>query len=200
MSQPGRAYTNGRAQCEGLNWQVATRFLEVHDRFYRHVYAYCRRRTHTDAVEDVVADTFLIAWRKSDQIPPGDQALPWLYGVAYRVLTHQWRSAFRRERLAEKLSSLGVTAMSLPEDVVVIRQDARPLLTALAALKSTDQEILRLTAWEELSHAEIAAALGINVGAVRQRFYAAKKKLADEYNRLEKRRTDLPAAQKRGAW
>jgi RNA polymerase sigma-70 factor (ECF subfamily) len=175
-------------------------FLEVHDRFYRHVYAYCRRRTHADAVEDVVADTFLIAWRKSDEIPPGDQALPWLYGVAYRVLTHQWRSVFRRERLAEKLSSLGVTAISLPEDVLVVRQEARQLLTALAALKSTDQEILRLTVWEELSQAEIAVTLGINVGAVRQRFYAAKKKLADEYNRLETRRTDHPAGQKRGEW
>jgi RNA polymerase sigma-70 factor (ECF subfamily) len=175
-------------------------FLEVHDRFYRHVYAYCRRRTHADAVEDVVADTFLIAWRKSDEIPPGDQALPWLYGVAYRVLTHQWRSVFRRERLAEKLSSLGVTAISLPEDVLVVRQEARQLLTALAALKSTDQEILRLTVWEELSQAEIAVTLGINVGAVRQRFYAAKKKMADEYNRLETRRTDHPAGQKRGEW
>lgn len=106
----------------------------------------------------------------------------------------------RRERLAEKLSSLGVTATSLPEDVVVLRQEARQLLTALAALKSTDQEILRLTAWEELSQPEIAVALGITVGAVRQRLYAAKKKLATEYNRLERRRTDFPAAQKGGAW
>lgn len=174
------------------------RFAEFYDRFHRHVYAYCRRRTHADAVEDAVADTFLIAWRKSDEIPFGDQALPWLYGVAYRVLTHHWRSAFRRGRLAERLSSLGLTAINLPEDVVILRQEARQLLAALAALKSTDQEILRLTAWEELSHAEIAVALDITVGAVRQRLYVAKKKLATEYNRLEGRRT-VPAAQKGGA-
>jgi RNA polymerase sigma-70 factor (ECF subfamily) len=73
-------------------------------------------------------------------------------------------------------------------------------MAALAALKSMDQEILRLSAWEELSQAEIAVALGITVGAVRQRFYAAKKKLADEYNRLESRKVHSPAAQKGGAW
>lgn len=174
-------------------------FLELHKRYHRHVYAYCRRRTHADAVEDAVADTFLIAWRKSGEIPPDDQALPWLYGVAYRVLTHQWRTSFRRQRLAERLSSLGHTAITLPEDVVILRHEARQLLAALAALKSTDQEIVRLTAWEELSQAEIAVALGITVGAVRQRLYTAKKKLADEYNRLESRQT-VPAAQKGGAW
>ena len=138
-----------------------------------------------DAVEDAVSDTFMTVWRRLDEIPPGDDILPWLYGVAYRVLAHQWRSAFRRQRLAEKLSSLGVTATSLPEDVVVLRQEARQVVTALGGLNSTDQEILRLTTWEELSPAEIAVALGISVGAVRQRFYQAKKKLADEYNRLE---------------
>jgi len=174
------------------------RFLDAYNRFHGHVYAYCRRRTRADMVEDAVADTFLTAWRKSDAIPPGDEALPWLYGVAYRVLTHQWRGASRRSRLVRKLASFGATAMSLPEDVVVMRQESRQLLTALAALKRTDQEILRLTAWEELAGADIAVILGISPGAVRQRLYAAKTHLADEYNRLDNRRTGSPAAEKGG--
>lgn len=175
-------------------------FHEIYDRFHPQVYAYCRRRTRDDDVQDAVAETFLIAWRKTDDIPSGDQALPWLYGVAYRVLTHQWRSAFRRQKLAEKLSLLGLTPMDLPEDIVIARQDHRQLLAALSGLRGIDQEILRLTAWEELSQAEIAVVLGITVGAVRQRLYEAKRKLAHEYNRLERRRTDIPAAQKGGAW
>lgn len=93
------------------------RFREVHDRFYRHVYAYCRRRTGPDSVEDAVAETFLVVWRRSDQIPSGDRALPWLYGVAYRVVANQWRSAVRRARLAGKVASLGMSVSSLPEDV-----------------------------------------------------------------------------------
>lgn len=175
-------------------------FREIHDRCYRHVYAYCRRRTHGDAVDDAVAETFLTAWQKLDEIPPGDQVLPWLYGVAYRVLTHQWRSNSRRQRLAEKVASLGVVAISVPEDVVILRQESRQLLAALAALNSTDQEILRLTAWEELSQADMAIALGITVGAVRQRLYAAKKHLAGEYNRLENRKIGSLAARKGGVW
>ena len=176
------------------------RFREVHDRFYREVYAYCRRRTGADSVEDAVADTFLTAWRKSDEIPPGDQALPWLYGVAFRVLSHQWRSDFRRGRLNQKVASFGGISVSLPEEIVIAGHEQRQLLTALGGLKPNDQEILRLTVWEELSQADIALALGISVGAVRQRFYAAKKKLADEYNRLESRKIHSPAAQKGGAW
>jgi RNA polymerase sigma-70 factor (ECF subfamily) len=73
-------------------------------------------------------------------------------------------------------------------------------LAALGALKASEQEILRLTLWEELPQAEIAVALGVTVGAVRQRLYAAKKKLVDEYNRLESRKTGFSAAQKGGVW
>lgn len=55
----------------------------------------CRRRTSADTVDDVVADTYLTVWRKIDQVPAGDGCLPWLYGVAYRVLSHQYRGSFR---------------------------------------------------------------------------------------------------------
>lgn len=175
-------------------------FLDLYGRFHRQIYAYCRRRLPADAVDDAVAETFLLAWRKKDQIPPGDQAVLWLYGVAYRVLTHQWRSNFRRRRLAEKVAAFGGIAMSLPDEIVIAGQEQRQLLSALGALRPNDQEILRLAVWEELSQADIAVALRISVGAVRQRFYEAKKKLAEEYNRLETRKISSPAAQKGGAW
>jgi RNA polymerase sigma factor (sigma-70 family) len=175
-------------------------FVDLYQRFHRHIYAYCRRRIPDDTVEDAVAETFFLAWKKTGEIPPGDQALPWLYGVAYRVVTHQWRSDFRRGRLAQRLASFSSPSVSLPEEVVIAGHEHRQLLNALRALRSPDQEILRLTVWEELSHADIAIVLGISVGAVRQRFYAAKKKLAEHYNRLESRNIHSPAAQKGGAW
>jgi RNA polymerase sigma-70 factor (ECF subfamily) len=201
MNQLVRAHTDRDSGAQELNLAGGdARFREVHDRFYRDVYAYCRRRTSTDSVDDAVADTFVTAWRKSDEIPPGDQALPWLYGVAYRVLTHQWRSNFRRGRLTQKVASIGGISTSLPEELVIAGHEQRQVLIALGALRHNDQEILRLTVWEELSHADIAISLGISVGAVRQRFYAAKKKLTDEYNRLESRKIQSPAAQKGGTW
>jgi RNA polymerase sigma-70 factor (ECF subfamily) len=151
-------------------------------------------------VEDAVSETFLVVWRKSDRIPPGDQALPWLYGVAYRVLTNQWRSAHRRGRLAGKVASLGIGASSLPEDVLILDQEHRQALAAVSALRASEREILRLAFWEELSQADIAVALGITIAAVRQRLYQAKKRLTDEYIRLENRGIRAPSAQKGDAW
>ena len=84
------------------------RFVDLYQRYFRHVYAYCRRRTAADKVEDAVAETFLTAWRKIGEVPAGDEALPWLYSVAHRVLGHQWRGASRQSRLESKLPSVGV--------------------------------------------------------------------------------------------
>ena len=97
------------------------RFIELYERFYRPVYGYCRRRTSAERVDDVVADTFLIAWRKIDQVPRGSEVLPWLYGVAYRVLGHEWRGTSRRKLLDRKLRALGREAPVVPEEVVVMR-------------------------------------------------------------------------------
>jgi len=177
-----------------------TRFIEVYEQFYRHVYGYCRRRTSSDRVDDAVADTFLTAWRKIDEIPPGEECLPWLYGVAYRVLSHQWRGATRRRRLHDRLASMGAEWHTGPEDYIVVRHESQQVLEALARLKTTDQEILRLTTWEELAQKDIAMALGISAEAVRQRLYEARKNLAREYTRLEKKGNRTPAAQKGGAW
>ena len=176
------------------------RFTELYERYHQRIQAYCGRRTGPDRVEDAVAETFLTAWRRIDDVPGGNDALPWLYGVAYKVMSHQWRSASRRGRLNKKLASLGVNVVEAPEEVVVIRHESRQVLEALERMNATDREILRMSAWEELSHAEVATALGISIEATRQRLYQAKKNATREFNRLEKRRVKSPAAQKGGVW
>lgn len=175
------------------------RFVDLYDRFHRPVYAYCRRRTTADQVDDVVADTFLVAWRKIDQVPRGSEVLPWLYGVAYRVLGHQWRGSGRRSRLERKLGVVGHEAPSTPDEVILVRSESRQVLQALSRLNPTDKEILLLSAWEELPQNDIAVVLNINIGAVRQRLYEAKKNLARQYDRLEKKH-NTPAAKKGGGW
>ena len=203
MHRIGRAFTarEGFLRWQGLSVTDSdTRFIELYERYYRQVYAYCGRRTTAQRVDDVVADTFLVAWRKIDQVPRGSEVLPWLYGVAYRVLGHEWRGTSRRRRLDRKLRALGKEAPVLPEEVVVMRQESRQVLDALSGLKATDQEILLLTAWEELPQADIAVTLNITIGAVRQRLHEAKKNLANHYDRLDKKRNTTPAAKKGGAW
>ncbi len=120
------------------------RFAAIYDRYGKHIRGYCTRRTHGSDVADAVAETFLVAWKKIDQIPEGDATLPWLYGVAYRVLSHQWRHKARGRRLVEKLSSNAVVETP-PPDVLVVRSETyRLVIRASSRLRPIDQEILRL--------------------------------------------------------
>lgn len=173
-------------------------FAEVYERFFRHVYGYCLRRTSPDRVDDVVAETFLVTWRRIDDVPEGDAALPWLYSVAFRVLSTHFRGRSRQRKLADRLSNVGVAPVASTEDFILMSENSAQVLKAISRLKPTDQEILKLTVWEELSHAEIAEVLRISVGAVKQRALVARKNLTREYKRLEKRRTKPLAAQKGG--
>lgn len=176
------------------------RFAELYEKYHQEVRAYCGRRTEADRVDDAVADTFLTAWRRIEDVPSGEETLPWLYGVAYKVLGHQWRGALRRKRLEKKLRSMGLTSSPTPDELVLMREESRRVLVALERLNSTDKEVLLLAAWEGLSHSQTATALGISVGAVRQRFYQARKNLTKSYKRLENKQISSPAAQKGGAW
>jgi RNA polymerase sigma-70 factor (ECF subfamily) len=160
------------------------RFVEIYRRYGKPIQAYCARRTNRAQVGDAVAETFLVAWRRIDQLPEGDAVLPWLYGVAYHVLSHQWRHRTRSRRLVERLGGLTGVDTALPEIVVVRNEDHRTVLAAIARLRPIDQEILRLTVWEELSYPNVALVLGIEEGAVRQRVYRARRNLGTEYRKM----------------
>ena len=135
--------------------------------------AHARRRTDQLAdAEDVVADSFTAVWRRWADLPPdASQHLPWLYGIARRVLANQRRGFARRLRLTERLRFFARGDMTTPSD----RLDSA--LDALARLRSDDQEILRLIAWEGLSHAEVAVALGITPNAAAIRAHRARRRL-----------------------
>ena len=173
------------------------RFTDIYRHFGQPIHAYCARRTADSQVADAVADTFLVAWRRIDQVPDGDAALPWLYGVAYRVISHQWRHRARSRRLKDRLRSLAQVDEMAPDVLLVRSEEHRVVLAASARLRPIDQEILRLTLWEELSHADVALVLGIEVTAVKQRAYRARQNLADEYRKLTGDRKP-PAARKGG--
>ncbi|MEX1133673.1 MAG: sigma-70 family RNA polymerase sigma factor [Acidimicrobiia bacterium] len=164
------------------------RFAEIYRRYDKHLRAYCTRRTDGSHVADAVAETFLVAWRKIEQIPDGEAALPWLYGVAYRVLSHQWRHKARSRRLVERLSGLADIETPSPDVLLVRNEEYRLVIKASSRLTSIDQEVLRLTLWEELSHADVAVVLGIETSAVKQRAYRARRNLANEYQRITKDR------------
>ncbi len=161
---------------------------ETFDRLYRlhhhAILAYCRRRMNAADAQDAAAEVFLVAWRRMENRPDDDQIRAWLYGIAYRVVGHQWRGRHRRRRLHLRLVGVAQPAPPAPEAVAVRRSEDRRVLDAAARLRPGDQEILRLAGWEQLPHREIAVVLGISPAAVDQRFHRAKKRLAREYDRL----------------
>jgi RNA polymerase sigma-70 factor (ECF subfamily) len=173
-------------------------FADLYRCHLRAVRDFCRRRVPSDAVDDAVAETFLVAWRRLADVPPGDAALVWLYGVAYRVIGHHWRSTARRRRLDGRLRSVVPRPACGADESVIYGVEYRLVLEAAARLAPTDAEVLRLVAWEQLGVADVAAVLGITANAVTQRLHRARRNLARHYRRLESH-LSTPDAPKGGA-
>ena len=153
------------------------RFTRLYEAYYADVLAYCARRVNRADAEDVANEVFTVLWRRPDGVDE-ESTIAWLYGVAHRAITNRWRSNSRRNRLRERLDGLGGET-SEPIDTVVVRQDEdRIVFVALARLKPADREVLRLSAWEELSAPQIAEVVGCSVSAAEQRLHRAKKRLA----------------------
>lgn len=149
------------------------------DRLYaahgRAVLAYALRRTATEQdAADVLAEVFLVAWRRLDDVPFGEGGRLWLYGVARHALANQKRSERRRERLAERLRRELPAAV---QSVTLPAPETGAIRGALDRLGSEDREILRLAGWEELTPGEIAMVLGISQVAARSRLHRARRRL-----------------------
>jgi len=134
-----------------------------------------------------VAELFLVVWRRIDDVPDGDEAPLWLYGIAHNVIRNADRSIRRRDRLNGRLRPFRSPSAPDPETLVVRRSEDDEVLEALAELRPADQEILRLSIWEELSNTEIAEVLGIDAHAVTMRLTRARNRLAGRLG-MDKRR------------
>jgi RNA polymerase sigma factor (sigma-70 family) len=159
----------------GRDSRAEARLRGVFEAHYEAVLAYARRRTADLAdAEDVVAETFIVVFRRLGDLPvQPDERLPWLFGIARRIALNQQRSSRRRARLHERIRA--AIAHSQPP------QTALPsVLEAMDRLRETDREILRLVAWEGLSHAEVAGVLGISPNAAAIRLHRARARLARE--------------------
>jgi len=173
------------------------RFEKCFDRHYLQIFAFAVRRVRgRESAEEIVADTFAIAWRRRDLIP--EPALPWLFAIAANVIANQHRSNGRRENLDLRLAheaSLSVGARD-PADSIAGRDE---LSTAFARLEERDRELLRLVAWEGLSAREAATVVGCSPGAARVRLHRARRKLAKELKNAEDGVAEAPRRSARPA-
>lgn len=147
-------------------------FEELYRRHGGRVLAYVLRRTSPNVADDVVAEVFLVAWRKLDQLPP--EPLPWLLGTARKLLANRRRGEERILALHRRLAAEHGAATGYGEDAI----DER-VIRALARLGDRDRELLMLLAWEELSHAEAAEVLGLRKNTVAVRLHRARRQFAE---------------------
>ena len=145
--------------------------------WHRHVLAYALRRADPATAEDVVAETFLIAWRRLADVP--ERPLPWLLGVARRVLANQRRGERRRRALVDHLR-VRTSAAAAPEAASEGRA-----LRALASLGERDREALLLHAWEGLDHAEAGTVMGCSAATFAVRLHRARQRFERELARVD---------------
>lgn len=168
---------------------VVDRLAEVYSRHSQAVYAYCIRRLGPVDGADAAADVFSVAVRRVDDMPTGNQELPWLYGVARRVVADRHRGERRRRRLQDRLGGVRSAVNSEPEHEVVRKAEYETVRAALRSLSKRDREILLLRAWEELSYEEIATVIGTSPDTAAQRGHRAKQRLGRAYRRMERHGT-----------
>jgi RNA polymerase sigma-70 factor (ECF subfamily) len=134
------------------------------------VRTYVRRRVDSQDADDVVADVFVIAWRRLRDVP--EDPRPWLLGVARRVMANRWRGATRQAALQDRLTS---ERSRLAPPVSMTPQE-RDVLRALSAMRENDRETLLLVAWEGLSPVQAAEVLGISPNTFSARLSRARRR------------------------
>ena len=148
---------------------------------YPLVRAYALRRAAPDAAYDAVAETFLVAWRRFEDVP--SDPLPWLHGTARRVLANQRRSAARGVALEERLS--GSVAANGATDLGDSVADAELVRLALGGLSDRSREAIMLVGWEGLDGTRAARAAGCSRATFAVRLHRARAHLADALESLE---------------
>jgi RNA polymerase sigma-70 factor (ECF subfamily) len=136
-----------------------------------------RRRPDRQGAEDAASETFAVAWRRRGLIP--ERPLPWLYGIALRVLANQRRSDRRRARLEGRLAQERAIAADGGDPTEAMARRSG-FAAAFARLSEDDREVLRLVAWEGLGSGEAAAVLGCSHGAFRVRLHRARRRLGKQ--------------------
>jgi RNA polymerase sigma factor (sigma-70 family) len=167
------------------------RFTLLYQRHYGAVMRYAARRTDPDTARDVVAETFLVAWRRLEAVPDGAAgAEPWLYAVARRVLANAERSRRRADRVTARLGHQRPVTAADPAEAVTERARVEQ---ALRALPEADREALRLVGWEELDLAGAALAMGCSRAAMAVRLHRARRRLARALESRERAADAAPA-------
>lgn len=149
------------------------RFETLYSTHSGQVYGYALRQgADRQEAEDVVVETFLVCWRRLDDVP--DPGLPWLLGVARRVMANQGRGRRRQVALYKKITA---SMLRRPRVIADSSSEYLQLKEALASLPDQDREALALVAWQGLTHDAAAQVVGCTRNALTKRYLRARRVL-----------------------
>lgn len=142
-------------------------FVAMYEANYLDLLRYVRRRTHEAVVDDIVAETFMTAWRRRDSLP--QEARPWLFRTAHNIMMSTARSQLKQIDLAIRSYEPEAT----PADI----ERSLDLKVAWRQLPRADQEVIALHVWENLTDGEAAEVLECSRAAFAMRLSRAKRRL-----------------------
>lgn len=152
----------------------------MYRQYERRLLGYALRRAPVEAAKDAVADTFLAAWRRFDELPA--DPLPWLIAATRKTLANERRSWARQVLLTERLAR-DPTAQTSTEGLG--DHETRQVRHALARLTVSDRETLTLIAWDGLTPTQAARSLGCAPVAFRVRLHRARRRLASAMREMQ---------------
>jgi RNA polymerase sigma factor (sigma-70 family) len=170
------------AELIAASWTEPEAFAAIFDRHAATIHHYAARRLGQAVADDVVGETFLVAFRRRDRYDPAYRdARPWLFGIATNVISRHRQAEVRFYRA---LARTGLDpVIDSPADEVVARLTAtaarRSLAAALARLTARDRDTLLLVTWGQCTYEQAASALGVPVGTIRSRLNRARRKLRE---------------------
>jgi RNA polymerase sigma factor (sigma-70 family) len=148
-------------------------FVEVARRHEAAIHGYLARRAGRQAADDLLAEVWLRAFAARDGYDTGyGDARPWLYGIARNVLREHRRTSGGDELAI--LDEMGDDPWDGVDNRLDFAERARAMMAALQALPAREREVLLLVAWEQLTPAEAARALGVPQGTARSRLHRAR--------------------------
>jgi RNA polymerase sigma factor (sigma-70 family) len=166
----------GQIEKGALGQELAqVQFSRLYREQGRAILAYALRRVESpEDAADVLAETFLVAWRRLAEVPPGTEARLWLFAVARRVIANLHRSERRRTRLGGRLAESLQTELATQ---AAPGGEAAEVLRAMTGLSDEDRELLLLVSWEGLSPSEAAKVIEVSSLAARSRLHRARRRL-----------------------
>jgi RNA polymerase sigma factor (sigma-70 family) len=154
-------------------------YTRLYQANYEDLLRFVRRRAHPLNVDDIVAETFLAAWRRRRELP--DEPRPWLFRTARNAMLNSHRAGNRQQAVAVRIAgsnSLGTyDPIGSPPDSMRDIDGHLDLVSAWRSLSPAEQEVLALSIWEDLSAKDAAAVLGCSRAAYAMRLTRAKRQL-----------------------